>query len=239
MGVSELVWTCLRIKEGADSRRVTINGDNVFFWLVLRIHATPGLAGKIREQTKAFFAKSDDAKEAVRLEDVPQADDMGRRCPLLKACYLETIRLDSEIRSLRKVRGDHLIPTTDDSDAKTSHKIRSGDYIHALHYLHHSDPKYFADPQAFKPERFLVPSGKMEVDQGTLRPYGAGISMCKGRVVAERVILYTVAAFLQTWSMEPGNGAREWNIPDHVSAAGVCKPKQDLRVLLSRRSGHD
>ena len=28
-------------------------------------------------------------------------------------------------------------------------------------------------------------------------------------------------------------------IPDHVSAAGVCKPKQDVRVLLSRRSGHD
>ena len=210
---------------------------------MIRIHATPGLADKIREETKGFSAQSNDAKGALGLEDVPDADDTGRRWPLLKACYLETIRLDGKIRSIRKVQGDHLIPTTDDCDARPSHKLRPGDYIHALHYLHHSDPKYFADPQAFKPERFLTGSGgkdkTTQIDQGTLRPYGVGISMCKGRVVAERVVLHAVAAFLHTWKMEPGNGAKGWMVPDHLSAAGVCKPKQDVRVLLSRRSAHD
>lgn len=216
-----------------------MNGNNVLFWLVLRIHATPGLADRLREETKSFFAPTSDAEEALQHESISGADDMGRRCPLLKACYLETMRLDSEIRSIRKVRGDQLIPATDDSDAAVSHQLCSGDYIHALHYLHHGDPKYFPDPQTFKPERFLIPGDEMQVDQAALRPYGAGISMCKGRVIAERVILYTVAAFLQTWSMEPANGATEWKIPDHVSAAGVCKPRQDLRVLFSRRIRHE
>lgn len=178
-------------------------------------------------------------KETLQLENVPGADDIGRHCSPLTACYLEKMRLGGEIRSTRNVQGDYLIPTTDDSDVTRSHKLRPGDYIHALHYLHHSDPKHFADPQNFKLERFLTsPSDDkvMSVDQGTLRPYGAGISMCKGRVVAERVIPYTVAALVHMWNMQPGNGAKEWMIPDHVSAADACKPRQDVRALVWRRS---
>lgn len=206
--------------------------------MVLRIYATPELVDRIREETKIILAHAKDTNETLQLEDVPGVEDIGRHCPLLKSCYLEAIRLYGEIRSARKVQGDFFIPTTDDSDAIPSHNLRPGDYIHALHYLHHSDPKYFPEPKNFKPERFLTYSGDgkvMGVDQGTLRPYGAGISMCKGRVVAERVILYTVAALVQTWNMHPGNGAQEWVIPDHVSAPGVCKPRQDVRVILSRR----
>ena len=206
--------------------------------MILRIHATPGLADKVREQTKAFFAPTTDANAAPRPEDIPGADDLGRHCPLLKVCYLETIRLDGEIRSIRKVHREHMIPTSDDSGAEPSHKLRPGDYLHALHYLHHSDPKYFPDPSAFRPERFLTVSrdgnDETRVDQRTLRPYGAGVSMCKGRFVAERTVLYAAAAFLHKWDMRPASG-EGWRIPRYVSAAGVCKPKRDVRVFLSRR----
>lgn len=237
------VFACiyLRIKRGANPRRLTINANNLLFWLVLRIYATPGLADEIRGQTKAFFPQTSHAKDALQPEDIPSAGDIGRWCPLLKACYLETLRLDSEIRSIRKVKGDERIPASDDGDAAASstHKLHPGDYIHALHYLHHGDPKYFPDPQVFRPERFLIPGDETKVDQRTIRPYGAGFSMCKGRVIAERVVLYTVGAILHTWNMEPGNAVKEWKMPDHVSAAGVCKPRQNVRVLMSRRSGHE
>lgn len=209
---------------------------------MLRVHATPGLADKLREETQAFFAPPTDAKAAPRPEDIPGADDLGCRCPLLKACYLETIRLDGEIRSIRKVQREHLIATSDDGGAEPSHRLRSGDYLHALHYIHHSDPKYFPNPSAFRPERFLTVvsrdgdgNDETRVDQRTLRPYGAGVSMCKGRFVAERTVLYAAAAFLHAWDMRPPSG-QGWTIPGHVSAAGVCKPQRDVRVLLSKRS---
>ena len=74
---------------GADFQRLTINRNNISFWLVLRVHTTQGLVDEIGEETKASFTQSNDAKQSLQLEDVPDADDMGRRYPLLKACYLE------------------------------------------------------------------------------------------------------------------------------------------------------
>lgn len=148
LGVCIPAWACLRIEKNADCLRLTINGNSVFFWLVLGKYATPGLADKSQEETKTIPAHINDIKEILQLEDVPGVNDISRHCSLLKACFLETIHLDGEIRSARKVQGDYLIPTTNNSDATPSHKLWPGNYIHALHYLHPSDPKYFVDPKS-------------------------------------------------------------------------------------------
>ena len=145
--------------------------------------------------------------------------------------------MNSEVRSIRKVKKETFVPASEDVASDIAHQLHPGDYIHTLHYLHHQDPKFFPDPQAFKPERFLIREGNdTKVNQGTLRPYGAGISLCKGRIIAERVILYTVAAILHCWDIEPADSAVGWKIPHQVSAAGVCKPKEDVRVVIRRRS---
>ncbi len=158
---------------------------------------------------------------------------MGRCCPLLKACYFETLRLDSEIKSVRKVKKDNFF--LENETASTSgFKLKAGDYIHAFHYLHHPDPNYFEEPDVFKPERFLVrDGGHVAVDQRTLRPYGAGFSMCKGRIIAERICLHLVAGILHVWDIDPAGLG--WKVPGHVSAAGVCKPNKDVRVKMFRR----
>ena len=205
------------------------------FWLLLRILATPGLAEEIRDETKRFFQvdRNRDATAQAYLEPSGN-EDLGRWCPLLKACYFETLRLDGQIRSVRKMKKDHLIPENETATI-SAFKLKSGDYIHAFHYLHHTDPNHFEEPEIFKPERFLFrKGGSVEVIQGTLRPYGAGFSMCKGRVIAERICLHLVAGILHNWEIEPiGAG---WVVPGHVSAAGVCKPNKDVRVNLFRKN---
>ena len=135
LGVSNLAWIQFQIKNGADFQRRIINLNDVFFCFDLRIHAKPGLADSIHEETNAFFSHTSNAKQSLHLENVPCEDNMGCRCPLLKGCYLVITRLDGKMRSSRKIQGDHLIPMTGDSDATPSHRLRFGDHIHALHYL--------------------------------------------------------------------------------------------------------
>lgn len=174
---------------------------------------------------------------------------LGDECPLLKACYLETIRLDANIQSNRKIVKDFKFAESDDaaSQGDQSLTMTAGSYIHALHYLHHTDPVYFEDPNTYRPERFLRRVETNEkpgsigshqttvVDQMTLRPYGSGNSVCIGRVLAERVCLYLVASILHTWDIQPADLATGWVIPGHISMAGVCSPDKDVRAKISLR----
>lgn len=58
-------------------------------------------------------------------------------------------------------------------------------------------------------------------------------SMCKGRVIAERICLHLVAGILHNWEIERTSASSE--VPGHVRAAGVCKPNKDARVKMLRR----
>lgn len=58
--------------------------------------------------------------------------------------------------------------------------------------------------------------------------------MCKGRVIAKRICLHLVAGILRNWETEPTSAS--WEVPGHVSAAGVCKPHKDVRVKMLRKS---
>lgn len=71
--------------------------------------------------------------------------------------------------------------------------------------LHHTDPRYWSDPEKFIPERFVVHKvGGPDVSEiKTFRPYGGGSTMCKGRILAEKEVLSFVAVMLICWDIEP------------------------------------
>ena len=102
-----------------NSSRLRIKANSHIFWFFLRILATPGLADKVREETKSFFSDvpndvehgSFDVSGNTGTPNPTESDsEISRRsCPLLKACYLETLRLDCETRSVRKTRNAHMV----------------------------------------------------------------------------------------------------------------------------------
>lgn len=105
------------------------------------------------------------------------------------------------------------------------------------HDLHMRDPKYFEDPETFNPERFLVQNkdGTQSAEMGTIRPYGSGPSICKGRMLAERQCLALVAGVLVCWDIQPANKKIGWVLPRKESVGAVCRPAYETRVRIRQR----
>lgn len=99
------------------------------------------------------------------------------------------------------------------------------------------DPKYFKDPEKFVPERFIVHNedGSLSTDIGTIRPYGGGPSMCKGRVFAERECLALLAGVLAYWDIEPADKKTGWVIPKQLKKSAISLPVHDTKVRIKRR----
>lgn len=154
------------------------------------------------------------------------------RTPLFKACYFESLRIDSAPWSFKRLQKDCSVV----GDSLTKFKLHQGDAVLVPADLHHTDSQFFQDPEAFIPERFLVEEvdGTTTAQIKTIRPYGGGATMCKGRILAEREVLAFVAGVLVCWDLEPAPGS-SWGMDARQRTSGVCKPEEDLRVRLVRR----
>jgi cytochrome P450 len=131
---------------------------------------------------------------------------------------------------------DLVLPASRDKDAEKFF-LKRGTYAHIAHSIHHTDPAYFDDPHVWRADRHIKREqgdGEVSVNMGTIRPYGGGHSMCKGRAFAQKETLVFIAAFISVWDMEPvGGGA--WKMPSYKPATGVYSTNDDVRVWISRR----
>ncbi|KAI9646972.1 hypothetical protein NHQ30_004973 [Ciborinia camelliae] len=228
---------------------VVVNATLVVYWHLLYILSTPGLVSKIRAEISPYATVTPGEKigsfaEAPRLH--LSHEDLSKKCPLFKSTYLEAMRLSSQPASIRKIENDITLtnaPSNTDP-VKTSaaiYALHKDEYVTLPHVLHMRDPSYFTSPSTFDPERFLATdeTGKISVDPGTIRPYGGGPSMCKGRVYAERECLAFVAGILMYWDIEPvaekGEKKGKWKVPGMVKTSAVCLPDKETRVRIKRK----
>ena len=218
--------------------------------------ATPGLVERVREEIEPFVYISQ-PMQTFGIHEAPRMKiglaGLLKECPLLKSCYLETLRLDSRPASVKKIERDFIVRETHE-DVRAgaqpeSYLLKAGTYVNIPHAVHQLDPRFFAEPTVFKPGRFLVqkdPDGQKQrprrqqgqqettAQVGTLKPWGGGASMCKGRMFAEREVLAFVAGILVMWDLEPVT-PRGWLVPAHRKTTGVAVPSTDVRVRLRRR----
>jgi cytochrome P450 len=144
------------------------------------------------------------------------------------------MRLSARPSSTRKVEADITISGDAQVADSYSYILRKGQYVTIPHDLHMRDPKYFQDPDMFKPERFLVQNrdGTQSAEMGTIRPYGGGPSMCKGRKFAEGECLALVAGILVCWDIQPTDKKIGRVIPQKARSSAVARPVYETRVRI-------
>jgi len=204
--------------------------------MLRNIYATPGLLEDVRREITP----------ACLITDNKLQIDWKRllnKSPLFKSCYFESLRLDSAPWSFKRLQKDCTVQEMGEdarppeaNDKPTTFHMQKGDAVLVPADLHHTDARYFPNPSQFHPERFFVDIGEGHIQSEikTIRPYGGGATMCKGRMLAEREVLAFVAAMLTCWDLEPVKGC-SWDMDGRAKTSGVCRPKDNLRVSLKRR----
>ncbi|KAF7188476.1 Cytochrome P450 7A1 [Pseudocercospora fuligena] len=191
----------------------------------IRLRAGSGLQGSVNEQ----------GSSASLDFEIFDYNGLIERCALLKSCYIECLRVHTASWSFKMVKEDFSLQARKDSQGWL---LRKGDYCHAAHELHNTDPNYFEDPLEFKPNRHIKydpEKGYDVADLGTIRPYGGGSSMCKGRHFAVKEVMIFTAAIISMWDMEAAGGG-EWKMPASRKTTATHGTDDECRVWVSRRS---
>ena len=225
------------------------NGANAVFWNVLRIATDQKLLSAVREEVAPFVKVSRTSPEesGLPIPEPPRLsidlDGLLTRCPVTKASMFETLRLHSHSISSRKLATD-LVVTESADEAKIAgiqqprtYRFRKGDTVVMPHGVHQVDSRYFPNPEKFDYSRFITTGSGKGIDRadiGTIKPFGGGASVCKGRRFVEREIMAFTAAILSMWDIEPV-GDEGWKIPGNAPSPGSYHPSKDVRVRLRLR----
>lgn len=146
--------------------------------------AQPELVHRLRAEAARAFASQTDAGCAV-----PDILVLLNDCPLLNACFDETLRLVGVGTSVRAAEKDVLVG---------GYRIPAGSTVLLPSaHLHKSKSAWGNDVREFRPERILEVGSSSK----SLRPFGGGETLCPGRFFARRAVIAFVASMLQYFDL--------------------------------------
>ena len=88
------------------------------------------------------------------------------------------------------------------------HQISKGDLVIMSQYVVHHDPRWWPDPDAFKPDRWLAEAGARSPAPGARPkyayfPFGGGSRICIGESFAWTEAILLLATIAQRWTFTP------------------------------------
>nr|AAX84943.1 cytochrome P450 [Plutella xylostella] len=147
------------------------------------------------------LAKNQDIQERV-LAEVDEywstRDEVQTDCvtalPFLAQCMEESLRMYPPVSVLmREIYKDYTLPN--------GVHLKKGMMIHIPVYHLHHNPKYFPEPEVFRPERFSE-EGRKSIVPYTYLPFGDGPRMCIGYRFARLEIFSSLAVLLKKYRVE-------------------------------------
>ncbi|RFU78993.1 cytochrome p450 [Trichoderma arundinaceum] len=220
------------------------NSNSLIPWMLFELYRDPVLLEQVREEIAPYVKAVQPENEfgsAVWVPPVLEDVDVAgliTKCPLLKASYVETLRVYSGGWAMKLMYHDTVLEGK--GKGGESYFLKKGTYAHVPQELHQFDPQYFPNPTEWQAERHIREtvdeSGKkiLSADLGTLRPYGGGLKMCKGRQFALREMLLYTAAIITFYDMQPPKGS-SWSVPQTRQLVANKHPKKPFKVWIKRR----
>ena len=222
----------------------------VIFWNLIHICSDRELLEDVRKEITPYAKASRTSRRETGfpIPEQPKVSidlkGLQESCPILKACYYETMRFDSAGISFRQLTSD-LDVAESDSDAALDglekprkYALERGNYIAISHGAYQKDSRYFQNPTMYDYQRFIKTdseSGKKTVDGDAFMPFCDGVFEVKGQQFAESEILAFTAAILALWDISPAPCVGEWKIPRQRPNIGLLSPSKDVRVRIKLR----
>jgi len=150
----------------------------------------------------------------------PMAEDLPA-LPWLTASLKEAMRLYPPVAALMTRRTTQAIQIG-------GWQIPRGALLRITPWVLQHDPRWFAQPEAFRPERFL-PDAKAP-PRGAWMPFGAGPRVCIGQHFAMLEMTLAGAMLLQRYRLELPTHATPCEPEFHVT----LRPRGGVRLLLRR-----
>lgn len=188
--------------------------SNMTRYVILYMAAHPDVQRKVQRHID----------EVVPRGEVP-ASRHRARLPYLDATLQEVHRMAS------------LVPLGVSHAAATD--VRIGEYVipkgtpvSACIGLCHKDPRYWDEPEEFRPERFLDEEGKFVAQREGFLPFGVGRRSCLGEALARMELFSFAAALLQSFTFAPPEG-RKVDL-GYTMLPGINVPKVQELLILPR-----
>lgn len=177
-------------------------------WWIGLMATHPDIAARVREEVSGADARGADRAEIARL-------------PLLNATIKEAMRLYPPSTALftRVAQKDLTIRGT---------AIKKGNLIAIPIWQLHRDPRSFADPLVYRPERFLP--GAPPIPRGAFLPFGAGPHFCLGQHFASVEMALVAAELIRHYDLSLDDGVQ---LPEPVVDLAL-KPKTPMQVRFTR-----
>ena len=151
---------------------------------------------------------------------VPTMDDV-ERLPYTRMVFLEAMRLYPPIYAIAREAVD-AFPIG-------GYRVPAGTLVLLSPYVMHRDPRYYAEPDRFEPERWEARAAARR-PRLTYFPFGAGPRGCIGQSYAMQEAILVLATLASRWRMRLVDGHR-------VSFQPLInlRPRYGMRMVLERR----
>jgi len=211
---------------GAFARANAPDGDRFIGKLFLTSLGAPaGLMLAMMHVTASPLAERLRAEARGRLDRgaLDPGVDVFKDLPLARAVTWEGLRLGPTTHQVGR--------TCTEALAAEGVELRRGDYVFSAPFQVHRDPRFFVDPLAYDPDRWLRPG---EVDTETYFPFGIGSRKCAGADLVDASMTVAAAVLAADWEVE--TEARVEEIAWAAKPNGDVKPRRPVRGVLRPRA---
>ncbi|XP_004739821.2 24-hydroxycholesterol 7-alpha-hydroxylase isoform X2 [Mustela putorius furo] len=192
------------------------NAVPVASWTLAFILSHPTVHETILEGISSVFGTA--GKDKIKVSE----DDL-KKLPLIKWCILEAIRLRAPGVITRKVLKPVKI---------LNYTVPSGDLLMLSPFWLHRNPKYFPEPELFKPERWKKANLEKHAFLDWFLAFGSGKYQCPGRWFALLQIQICIILILYKYDCRLLDPLPKQN-PLHL--VGVQQPEGQCRIEFKQR----